>query len=269
MSTIKNIPMFWWLKPYIIDKGYNVGHGLFSVGHIIWLFIIAIVSFLLAKYYKNANENKRQNVRRICATLIFLLEYIKLVMVQLMYPAYIDQYTPIHLCSFIGIFIIFDAIYPNNKIFKYWWLYLCLICGLLGVISPSTTYPYFNFFCIHEFMFHGTLVIYSVCKIASGESPVSYKGMWLSSIFPILLIIPIYWVDTTFNKGYMFLTTPADFPFTQFLWDVFTPIFGKAGYIASLILIGVIVFHLIHFIALLLTKKKRTNKKRKRRKKKM
>ena len=48
MSTIKKIAMFWWLKQYIIDKGYNVGHELFSLGHNIWLIVIAIVSIIVA-----------------------------------------------------------------------------------------------------------------------------------------------------------------------------------------------------------------------------
>ena len=34
MSTIENIPQFWWLKHYIRDNSYDVGHPLFSLIHI-------------------------------------------------------------------------------------------------------------------------------------------------------------------------------------------------------------------------------------------
>ena len=128
------------------------------------------------------------------------------------------------------------------------WLYVFLPGGVLGIVSPSTTYPWLNFFSIHEFLFHGLIVVYGVFKIAIGESRATYKGVWVSTLFTILLMIPIYCIDITFDKGYMLLTNPGDFPLTKLFWDISTPIFGNIGYIALLLCLGLLLFHIIYFV---------------------
>lgn len=255
MSTIKDIPQFWWLKHYIMDKGYDVGHPLFSLGHIIWLVIIILTCIFVAKKYKNAKRNKQDSYRKICAVIVFALEYVKIVLISFLFPHYIDSYVPLHLCTFSGIFIIVDALWPNNKIVNMLWLYVFLPCGVLGIVSPSTTYPWLNFFSIHEFLFHGLLVVYGVFKIAIGESKATYKGVWISALFTILLMIPIYFIDITFDKGYMLLTNPGDFPLTKLFWNISTPKFGNNGYIFLLICLGLLLFHIIYFVAKLFKKR--------------
>ena len=256
MSTIKNIPQFWWLKHYIMDKGYNVGHALFSFGHIIWLIIILLTCILVAKRYKEATKNKKDLFRKICAMVVFTLEYVKIVLIALIFPHYIDCYAPLHLCTYSGIFIIVDALWPNKKIVNMLWLYLFLPGGILGIVSPSTTYPWLNFFSIHEFLFHGLIVVYGIFKIATGESKAIYKGVWVSTLFALLLMIPIYYIDITFNKGYMFLTNPSDFPLTKLFWNISTPILGNNGYIALLLCLGVLLFHIIYFVGKIIQRKK-------------
>ena len=128
------------------------------------------------------------------------------------------------------------------------WLYVFLPGSILGVLSPSTTYPWLNFFSIHEFLFHGLLVIYGVFKIAIGESRATYKGVCVSTLFMLLLMIPIYYIDITFDKSYMLLTNPSDFPLTKFLWNISTPMLGNNGYIALLLCLGLLLFHIIYFI---------------------
>ncbi len=248
MSTIKNIPQFWWLKHYIMDNGYNVGHPLFSLGHIIWLAAIILICILVAKRYKKTTKDKQDLYRKICAMIVFALEYVKIVIISFIFPHYIDLYVPLQLCTFSGIFIIVDALWPNNKIVNMLWLYVFLPCGVLGVVSPSITYPFLNFFSIHEFLFHGLLVVYGVFKIIIDESKATYKGVWVSALFTLLLMIPIYYIDIIFDKNYMLLTHPSDFPLTKLFWNISTPILGTNGYLASLLCIGVILFHIIYFV---------------------
>ena len=248
MSTIENIPQFLWLKHYIMDKGYNVGHPLFSLGHIIWLVVIILICILVAKRYTKTTKNKQDLYRKICAITVFALEYVKIVLISFIFPHYIDSYVPLHLCTFSGIFIIVDALWPNNKIVNMLWLYVFLPGGVLGVVSPSTTYPWLNFFSIHEFLFHGLIVVYGVFKIAIGESRATYKGVWVSALFILLLMIPIYYIDITFDKSYMLLTNPSDFPLTKLLWNISTPILGNKGYIALLLCLELILFHIIYFV---------------------
>lgn len=256
MSTIKNIPQFWWLKHYIIEKGYDVGHPLFSLGHIIWLAIIILLCILVAKRYKKNTKSKQDLYRKICAMIVFALEYVKIVLISFIFPYYIDSYVPLQLCTFSGIFIIVDALWPNNKIINLLWLYVFLPCGVLGVVSPSTTYPFLNFFSIHEFLFHGLIVIYGVFKITIGESKATYKGVWVSALFTLLLMIPIYYINITFDKNYMLLSNPSDFPLTKLVWDISTPILGNYGYIASLLCLGLILFHVIYFVGKGIQRKK-------------
>lgn len=255
MSTIKNIPQFWWLKHYIMDKGYDVGHSLFSLGHIILLTIIILICILVAKRYKKAPNNKKNLYRKICAMIVLTLEYVKIVLISLLFPHYIGFYIPLHLCTFSGAFIIIDALWPNNKIVNTLWLYVFLPGSILGVVSPSTTYPWINFFSIHEFLFHGLLVVYGIFKIAIGESKATYKGVWISALFTLLLMIPIYYIDITFDKGYMLLTNPSDFPLTKLFWNISTPIFGNMGYIALLLCLGLLLFHIIYFVVKVVQRK--------------
>ena len=248
MSTIKNVPQFLWLKHYIMDKGYDVGHPLFSLGHIIWLAVIILICILVTKRYTKTTKNKQDLYRKICAITVFALEYVKIVLISLIFPHYIDSYVPLHLCTFSGIFIIVDALWPNNKIVNMLWLYVFLPGGVLGVVSPSITYPWLNFFSIHDFLFHGLIVVYGVFKIAIGESRATYKGVLVSVLFILLLIIPIYYIDITFDKSYMLLTNPSDFPLTKLLWNISTPIFGNYGYIALLLCLELLLFHIIYFV---------------------
>ncbi len=261
MSTIENIPQFWWLKHYIRDNGYNVGHSLFSLGHIIWLAIIILTCILVAKRYKKASKNQQNLYRKICAMIVFALEYVKIILISFMFPQYIGSYVPLQLCTFSGIFIIVDALWPNNKTVNTLWLYVFLPCGLLGIVSPSISYPWLNFFSIHEFLFHGLLVVYGIFKIAIGESRATYKGVWVSSLFTLSLIIPIYYIDIIFDKSYMLLTNPSDFPLAKLLWDISTPILGNYGYIALLLFVGLILFHIIYFIGKVFQRKKERIKK--------
>ena len=257
MSTIENISQFWWLKHYIRDNNYNVGHPLFSLGHIIWLTIIILACIFVAKKSRKTTKNKQDLFRKICAIMVFTLEYVKIIIISFLFPNYIGSYLPLQLCTFSGIFIIVDALWPNNKIVNMLWLYIFLPCGVLGIVSPSTTYPFLNFFSIHEFLFHGLLVVYGVFKIAINESRVIYKGVWISALFILLLMIPIYYINITFNKSYMLLTNPSDFPLARLLWDISTPIFGNYGYIALLLCIGLLLFHIIYLIGKCVQRKKK------------
>ena len=257
MSTIKNISQFWWLKHYIMDKDYDVGHPLFSFGHILWLAVIILICILVIKRYKKTTKSKQDLFRKICAMIVFALEYVKIVIISFIFPYYIDLYVPLQLCTFSGIFIIVDALWPNNKIVNMLWLYVFLPGGVLGVVSPSTTYPWLNFFSIHEFLFHGLIIVYGVFKIAIGESRATYKGVWVSVLFMLLLMIPIYCIDITFDKSYMLLTNPGDFPLTKIFWDISTPIFGNNGYLALLLCLGLVLFHIIFFVGKCIQRKKK------------
>ena len=257
MSTIKNIPMFLWLKQYIIENGYNVGHGLFSIGHIAWLIVIIVISMIVSKYYKNANENKRQNVRKICAILIFLLEFIKIAIIGFLYPSYMNEYIPLHICSVAGMCIMFDALIPNKKIINSLEPYVFLSSAIIAVLTPSSTYPYFNFFNIHTFIYHGILIIYAACKISSKESKIEYSGIWNSMLLLLIMVFPIYYINKYFHSNYMMISDPSDFAVAKVIWNAITPKFGHIGYIAFLGLICLLVFHIIYVIG----KVKKKNKK--------
>lgn len=71
-------------------------------------------------------------------------------------------------------------------------------------------------------------------------------------------MIPIYYIDITFKKGYMLLTDPSDFPLTVFFWKIATPLFGNFGYICLLLLLGILLFHIIYFIGKKINKNYKT-----------
>jgi len=248
MSTINNLGQFWWVKQYIEDMGYNVGHSLFSIGHFLWLLFIIISMICFIKFYKNASDKDRIFSKKILALIIFCLEYIKFLIVGFIFPNYISIYLPLHLCSVAGLCTMFEACFGNNKFIDQMWLFVFFPCGLMGLLSPSTSVPFFNFFLIHTYLFHGILVLYAIIKFGYDKVKPTYSGLLQSSLAVLGMGIPIYYLNKTFGTNYFIISDPSDFPLAQVFWNTIVPKFGEFGYAVSMFIFAFIIFNIIYLI---------------------
>ena len=245
--TNTQINPFWYCSHYIEDYTSAINRKYFSIQNLLILFLILSFIFFVTKKYKKANKEKKLMMKKWFAVSILFLEVLKLCVTGFLYPQYIKYYLPLHLCSFAGGFIVLEAIFKNNKIINQWWIYIFLFAGILGVVSPDSSYPWFNYYLFHAFVFHTLITTYAIIKIASHESVPTYKGIWLSTLFIAVTLIPIYFINKAFGTNYYLINDPQGFPVTNMIYSFSAP-FGQWAYLFAMCLLGFILFHIIYFV---------------------
>ena len=240
--------LFWIHRDQIYAQGLDIGFSTFSSGHLAWLLAIAVGCYLSGRLYRRLDERGRGNMRKVCALTILLLEAAKTIVLGLFHVNSIE-FLPLHLCSVGGLATVVYAMWPQSKN----WLgqlfaYAFFPTALLAVIFPSTTmYPWWNFYCLHTFVFHTLILAYFVWLFMSCEVRPNYRGLLLSSIFMVLFSIPIYCINGTFGVNYMFIGTRSDVGILAMLWDKLTPDYGRIGFTIAL---GCILFAVLHLFFL-------------------
>lgn len=125
-----------------------------------------------------------------------------------------------------------------------------------------TEYPFFNFMCIHSFVFHGWIVIYVVMLYAAGEIKADYRGLWTTTAILAVIAVPIYILNLLIDENYLFLNEASEGSPLVFLWDIFGTRFGAPGYVASFAALLLIVFHLLWIVYGVINKIKEKNNKK-------
>ena len=247
--------MFWIHRDQIYAQGLDVGFGTFSAGHLIWLLAIAVGCYLSGRLYRRLDGQARDNMRKACALTVLLLEAAKIIVLGLFRVNNIE-FLPLHLCSVGGLATVVYAMWPQSKN----WLgqmfaYAFFPTALLAVVFPSTTmYPWWNFYCIHTFVFHALILAYFVWLFMAREVRPNFKGLLLSLGFIALFAIPIYCINGVFGVNYMFIGMRSDVGVLAKLWDMLTPAYGRLGYSLVLFCILVAVELLFYFLYRLIGK---------------
>ncbi len=112
---MEQISKFWWIKQYIEEKGYDVGHSLLSFGHIMWLICITLGIIVFIKSYNKADDDEKILLKKYLAVIIFILEYVKIIIVSFIFPNYAKMYVPLHLCSFARLAFILEGGFGKKK----------------------------------------------------------------------------------------------------------------------------------------------------------
>ena len=242
--------MFWIHRDQIYAQGLDVGFSTFSTGHLIWLLAIAIGCYLSGRLYCSLNQRGRDNMRKITALTVLLLEAAKTIVLGL-FRVNTIEFLPLHLCSVGGLATIVYAMWPQSKK----WLgqlfaYAFFPTALLAIVFPSTTmYPWWNFYCIHTFVFHALIIAYFVWLFMAREIRPDFKGLLLSSVFMSLFAVPIYHINGAFGVNYMFIGTRSDVGILAMLWDKLTSAYGRIGYtlvLACILALVLLIFCLIY-----------------------
>lgn len=193
---------FWSIRETIPE---GKGYGQFSYKHFIWLAVSTLFIFSMVIVYAHLNPLEKIILKRmISATLVFI-EIMKMIVIKRSKVS-LFEYLPVEICSFAGYAIILDSIWPGNQFFGEIMIVLFLPAAIMAIIYPtSIVLPVFNFFTIHQFLYHDLIIAYVFSRFLCKELLLTFKGLWISIFSILVLVFIIYIIDCLFDKNFMFL----------------------------------------------------------------
>lgn len=250
--------LFWADKEKLVAAGVE-GFNTFSFPHLIWLTILIAGIALYTVVYRKGGERLRGNMRKSLAIFMILWEIGKQCVVSLT-GASPAVHLPLHICSFAEYAILADALWPENRFLKPVLCYAFLPAGIMAMLLPTATaYPPVSFYAIHHFLLHAGIVAYILARYVAREARMNYKGVWVTMLSIIALIVPVYFIDRAFDQNYIFLMDHSDNPALKIVWDLSG---GKGGflYIIGLSVLVLIVFHVVYAVFALVQRAERRKK---------
>ncbi len=243
-----DLTYFWTNTQQIEEQGLAIGFSLYEPGHLAWLAAIAVFSALVSGKYKGLDDARRRKVRRFFAIAIVLMEVYRDSVLYLT-GNFRVEYLPLHLCSYAILGLLLNAFSPGQKIEKVSGQ-LIAYAFMPGAVSALlfcnwTEYPFLNYMCIHSFVFHGWIVCYMVMRYRAGELAPSYRGAWQSLLFLVLLGGPLFAFNRAFGTNFMFLNEASEGSPLVPLWNIFGRTFGYPGYLAAIVVLAALIFHIL------------------------
>lgn len=248
---------FWLYTEKALAERPGVGFELYSKGHLIWLLALAIASIIVIPIYLRASDRKQLKIRKIFACGLAISEIVKDIIIVII-GAPLLGYLPLHLCGYAIFFLLADAYLPKQKITGQMIAYAFGPGALMALLFCSwTMLPLFwNFMTIHSFVFHWAIVTYLIMRLADGEIKPDYKGVWISILTMLILVIPAYLVDMKTGYNYMFIYEVQRNSPLEPIWEIFGVRWGKPGYFVGAVLLITVIFHVLYLIYGIFRKRK-------------
>lgn len=226
-----------------LPEGY--GYGQFSKVHKILLITVLLFSAIYSFIYKSSPFEIRPIFRISTASILIIIEIIKLLVIHFTSDELLN-YLPLEICSFASYAIVADTIISRSDFITEMILIAFLPAALVALIYPTTIgLPIFNFFTIHQFLFHGLIVAYGISRFISGEIIFGYIGV-IKTIFVLLIIAAfVYLIDSKLNKNYMFLIKNEGSSMLKVIYD---KVGGGKKYTLCLIIASIVVIHVFYLI---------------------
>ena len=248
--------LFWIHRDRIYEKGLDLGFKVFGPGHLIWLGAIAAAAWIVGRIYVKMSENGRSNLRKGIGLSVVLLEAAKIIVMGLFGVNNIE-FLPLHLCSVGGLATLVYAMWPGRLSLDQLFGYAFFPTALSAILFPSATmYPWWNFYCIHIFVFHAIIIIYFVMLFMADQFRPRYSGLWLSFAFVGIFSIPVYRLNGIFHVNYMFIGMRSDVGILASLWDNIAVPRGRFVFTCVMAAIYLAVIHVFHVIYLIVAKVK-------------
>ena len=226
-----------------MPDGY--GYGQFSKTHILMLTIMCIFIVGICLLYRYINIENRSIIRCIIAISLVCLELMKLAVIHFTHGK-VSEYIPLEICSFGSYSIIIDAFLSPNAYIPEFLLVAFLPAAIIALIYPTTiSLPAFNFFTIHQFIFHALIVAYALSRFITGEIIFNYVGVWVSIISIFCIALFVYIIDITCNRNFMFLKHDEG---SSLLATISNISGGGHKYTLALVGISIMVIHIFYFI---------------------
>lgn len=230
-----------WLTAQSVKNIYGedfIGFRLFSLTHLFWLIIAAVLTLLIFKYYPRLNTDAKRKILVTVTALLIIDELFKDIPC-LLTGQFEWEHLPFHLCS-ANIFVaLFNTIKPN-RITKSILTVICIPAALCALLVPNcTALPLLNFMHIHSFSVHILLFIYPMFILAEGYRP-QYRDFSFLSLYIILLTLFDKLLNRLLGTNFLFLTHNENNP-ALILLENMTGKFYNAGIVLFLFLISLIM----------------------------
>ena len=234
---------YFWTHKDNIPAG--LGYGQFTVKHFVWLALTVLFVAVYTIIYAHAGMAEKIFLLRATGAALIVIDVIKLILIAIQGVDLIE-YLPLELCSFAAYFIVCDSIWIGNTVFPDMLVTLFMPAAIMAVFFPTTTpLPAFNFYTIHQFLYHGLIIAYVTARFACGEIPLTYAGVWPSIFRIICLAAVIYIIDTIMNRNFMFLRDTYDNPLLEVIWKATG---GGIAYTGGLVCFCIIVIHVFFIL---------------------
>jgi len=231
---------FWTHKDNIPE---GMGYGQFSLHHLIWLLLTVTLVTGFIFVYINSEVERRIFLLRSAGITLIAIDILKMIIIGFSDVRFSD-YLPLEICSFAAYFIVADSFMVGNNIFPEMLLTMFLPGAIMAVLFPTTsTLPAFDFYTIHQFVYHGIIIAYIMARFVNGEIPLSYPGVWKSIIQVIMLAAVIYVIDRVFDKNFMFLRDTYGNPVLEMIWKITK---GGIAYTGGLVCFCIIMIHVFY-----------------------
>ena len=240
--------MFWIHQDDALP-GY--GFGQFSLAHFFLSLLTTLMIIITIKRYKDSDTDSRLKMRKMIATAILTCEIVKLI-VMAVTGARVSNNLPLEVCSFAGYTIVIDAFVKDKKIFSQMLLYLYLPGAIMALLFPTTVcLPAFNFYSIHQFVFHGLIIAYVLMRFAAEEIEMNYMSLWKSVLIMLGIGLFVYFIDLLFDRNYMFLMGTYDNFMLNIIWNITG---GGLLYDLGLIVFSIFVMHIFYTMFMFFSK---------------
>ena len=196
----------WLYTSEAIPDGY--GMGTFSIGHLLWLMLAAVLCLVLGRKYSRSNEGTRRRIRIILAVLLLADEALKYA-VTIPTGQWIWEFLPLHLCS-ISVFIAFFHAVSGSVYLAEYLYAVSLPTALMALVFPDwMNLPLINIMCFHSFSIHVLIMLYPSMLLFGGFRPSARR---LMRLIPFIFIygVAIYFVNNALGSNFFFMNGAAE-----------------------------------------------------------
>ena len=221
----------------------ELGFGLFSSAHFVWLALSAAVISSVSILYRKAAPSSRRYIRMTVAAVMLAVELLKAVL--LMHAGEYDiGRLPLHLCG-LSIYMVFlHSLFPRSgeTIYSQFLFAFCMPGAAAALIFPDWVgYPLFSFMTFAGFTLHSLIVLYVIMLVCSGDIVPDPRRLPSCTAIMLLIAVPVFFFDRLTGTNYMFLNYPS--PGSPLEWFSFL---GRPGYLLGFIPLSLIIWAVIY-----------------------
>ena len=208
--------------------------GLFSLQHIILLFITIVLIIIALKLTKT---NKKENIRKIIISVTifcWIMEIIKIVFNLKIGNAHnVNTYIPLYYCSIL-LYVGILSSFGKGKAKRLGDVFLAtgaFVGGSIFLLFPTTslpTYPIFHYISLQSFLYHGCMVYLSLLVLKTNYIELEKKDAIYYFILILVISVVALIINNIFGSNLMFISQNFPNTFVNVIYVIsgklFTPV---------------------------------------------
>lgn len=238
-------------------RGIGEPCGMFTLPHIVTLFIVLIVVGLLLYKCNGLKEQKIILIIKVMAIIITILEIIKIIYNLHFGYDTLDNYMPLSFCS-LFIYSLWLAGYGKGIIKKVGFSFIvggATICGLSFLIFPTTSltmHPIYHYLSMYSMFFHGVMLFMGLLIFINNLYKFNLNNYIIYILYCLFFMVIVLILNRIYQSNLMFLSRPFNIPLKIFdnIYNI-TPIL----YQISIILVYLTIPYLLIYLISKITKK--------------